>query len=446
MAFARRGRLFLCVIFLLVAGVFSTSAQDVPINGTLVQGSPVVGTLENGDEVLRYVYNVLDLRSVTIQALSETVHPTLRIVQGDTEIAAENNALFQSVTSLTTILPAGSYIVEVSAANDVGGTLIVLVDNETPINADVLALGSAFNREVSASSPTSLFTIGALSEEAYLYIDAAAGSNPSARLTDTTASQINALLDGGALGLRVRLPAGDASYLLEVAFRAAASSDIQPFSVCLTPVSVNSCEGTGEPVVVSPLDPNAPVTTVEPGGDACTVTPNVAGGANIRQSATVNSIIAGALPGGAVAAVIGVSPDGAWFNIQFNNITGWVAASVVNVSGGCANVPTVNPPAPLFPTNTPTATPLPTSTPTPTQSGPCLISVFAPTNVYQIPNADISNLQDQVSAGGELIPTGRLADNSWWRTNYAGAWIQTSTFGVTVNVTGNCANLPIVSP
>ena len=141
------------------------------------------------------------------------------------------------------------------------------------------------------------------------------------------------------------------------------------------------------------------------------------------------------------------------YNILYNGINGWVSASVVITNGDCSAVPTVNPPAPIVPTAAPpTVTPIPAQPtvaapqPTATQSGPCYISLTGDTRVYQIPNADISNLFDEVGAGGQLIPTGRLADNSWWHTNYGGAWIQTSAFGSTAQVNGDCSTLPIVSP
>jgi hypothetical protein len=40
---------------------------------------------------------------------------------------------------------------------------------------------------------------------------------------------------------------------------------------------------------------------------------------------------------------------------------------------------------------------------------------------------------------------GRLADGSWWKTNYANAWVPTYLFGGALTVSGNCA-LPIVQP
>lgn len=74
-----------------------------------------------------------------------------------------------------------------------------------------------------------------------------------------------------------------------------------------------------------------------------------------------------------------------------------------------------------------------------------MLTLNSAVNVYTQPTAQIDFLQDQVQAGGELIPTGRLQDGSWWQTNYGGAWVQTGLFGGAITVSGNCNNLPVVS-
>src|SRR5690606_6511019 len=109
---------------------------------------------------------------------------------------------------------------------------------------------------------------------------------------------------------------------------------------------------------------------------------------------------------------------------------------------------TVNPPQVIAP---PTATPPPTNTPVPAThtpeppSGPCLITVNSPTNVYTTTIEVVDYLYDQLQ-GGELIPVGRTADGAWYKTNYANAWLPTHVIGHTVSRSGNCNNLPVVSP
>jgi hypothetical protein len=122
-----------------------------------------------------------------------------------------------------------------------------------------------------------------------------------------------------------------------------------------------------------------------------------------------------------------------------------VALSVVTTSGACGSAPVIAPPPIIVPTQPP-ATPMPpTAPPPPTASGPCLVTINSPTYVYSTTNDDIGNLFDQLQ-GGELIPIGRLANNSWWKTNYYNTWIKTSTFGQTASVSGDCSSLPVVTP
>jgi len=92
----------------------------------------------------------------------------------------------------------------------------------------------------------------------------------------------------------------------------------------------------------------------------------------------------------------------------------------------------------------PTATPVPLMTLEPNASGPCLIETTDETKVYVA--ADAERLYDIIEAGYELTPTGRLADNSWFRTDYAEAWIQASALGSTARMTGDCSELPVVIP
>ncbi len=94
----------------------------------------------------------------------------------------------------------------------------------------------------------------------------------------------------------------------------------------------------------------------------------------------------------------------------------------------------------------PTATPTPTPTLTPSPAGPCLITIISEQLVYTRPEAIPDYIFDEARANFQLVPVGRLADNSWWQTNYQNSWIETSTFGDTAETSGDCFNLPIVFP
>jgi hypothetical protein len=78
--------------------------------------------------------------------------------------------------------------------------------------------------------------------------------------------------------------------------------------------------------------------------------------ANIRRGDTTQYDQIGALLKGDSAPIIGISATGSgWYLVQLaNGRKGWVAPSVVDVSGDLSGVPRVNPPPPPTPTPTPT--------------------------------------------------------------------------------------------
>ncbi len=415
------------------------SAQDT--SGTIVMGQPAVGQIQSAGETLRYDYTVEELHQVTLQALSDTAQPTVSILRDGAVVAAETNAEGASTVTLAALLAAGDYVVEVGAANGTTGLIVANVLSETPVTMTPLTVGAPITGSLSATAPAAFFSFSALAEPAYLYVDSdSAGSGVHLRFGDSATGKTVAESSADVLGVRYRFGAGSQGYTVEVSTDSAAET--ASFSICLTPISADGCGGQGSaPTVAPPLAVTAtPVDTLipptAPVSAACTVTPNVAGGVNIRQSATTNSSILGQLPGGASADVIGIAPDRSFYNIRYNGIVGWVALFVVNSSGDCGSVAVVNPPL------------IPTQPPAPTQaapSGPCLITITAPTYVYTTTIATMDYLFDQVQ-GGQLLPIGRLADNSWWQTNNYGAWLPASALGSTAQISGNCNSVPITSP
>ncbi|MFN8527287.1 MAG: SH3 domain-containing protein [Anaerolineae bacterium] len=452
----RRLRLFAAALMLLILSAAVTGyAQQAP-NPILTVGQPSVGQIVQSTDVLRFDYTLTGAKAVTLQVLSENIHAAIRVVQNGAVIADQPNAAGDAVAVLNAVLAAGTYQVEVSASNGATGNLIVLVESEVDIVPQVLAPAAGIQSNTGASA-LALYVFQGLDEPANVLIFTdLTDHGVNARLTDPLTGQVIAVLSSATLGGRIHLPTGIRTYQLEITPSAPGQAD--PYTICFTPAALNTCDTVmiqdsnvgGQPV------PTAipPVTTpeVSASGTICTITPIPAGGVNIRQSANVQAQILGALPGGQFADVIGISPDTAFYNVKYGTVFGWVSAAVVTTQGDCAALQTIQPPAPIIPVQ-PTATPLPaqpTQPPAPPTavppSGPCLITINTPTYVYSIPNTDISNLYDQTQNSYQLIPTGRLADNSWWHTNYGGAWIQTSTFGSSATVTGDCSGLPIVSP
>jgi uncharacterized protein YraI len=117
--------------------------------------------------------------------------------------------------------------------------------------------------------------------------------------------------------------------------------------------TVDSAAAQPTATTAAPTATSAPPTTSQP-----TVT--VAQGANVRQGPGTSFIVLGTLAAGESRPIVGKSPDGTWYKIQFYNSPGWISASVVTVAGDTSTVPVdAGPPTPIV---QPTAIP-PTAAP-----------------------------------------------------------------------------------
>lgn len=433
----------LIVVLSLVSAV-TVLGQAAPV--ALGLGQPALVTLAAG-ETRSFSYAPAQTASVTLQAIGDVAAPTLTVLQDGEVVAAETNSAGAFTITLTALLHPGlAYTLELSSVNAAAGTLVLVILSETPVPAVTLTAGEPLSGQVDAANPQALYRFRALAEPIYLYLDVSGLVETGAtfQITNASTGRLVGMLGPETTGGRFRLPAGSSTFEVAAAFSTLTEAD--SYTICFTAISAGGC-GAGQ----SALDV---IATVEAPPDAtalpaCTVTPEAASGANIRQSASTSTILLGVLPGGQTAEVLGVSPDDTFYNIRYSNLNGWVARSVVNPSGDCSGLPVVQPPLFIVP---PTATPIPptaTFTPVPptaTPSGPCLITVTAEFLVYTQPIAQPDYIQDEVGPGYQLVPVGRLADNSWWQTNYFSAWVETSNFGPRAQVSGNCSALPIVSP
>ncbi|MBL8132674.1 MAG: hypothetical protein JNL42_12515, partial [Anaerolineae bacterium] len=369
------------------------------------------------------------------QVFGDTVQPTLTLRRQPVVVFEEPNAGGLAILTATVLLDAGVYEVEIGSVNDAAGTVVVLVQGETPIAATPLMLGAPAAGLVTPQNSFTLFSFDAQAAQMHLIFESGVPDRgPSARLVNLTTGQTSGILGADLVGGTFRIPPGAAQYQVEISH--GGSPGAEPFTLCLVSPGVETCTASASPIQPTAAPPaETPEVSSDPGAAVCTVTPQ-GPSANIRQSATTGSIIVGALPQGAQAAVLGISPARDFYNVQYNAVNGWVALSVVIGTGDCSSVPMISPPPVIAPTQPPLPTP----------SGPCLITMRGEALVYVTPMADPSFLYDEVQPGYQLSPVGRLADNSWWKTSYADAWIQTSLFGGAADVSGNCANLPIVAP
>lgn len=122
-----------------------------------------------------------------------------------------------------------------------------------------------------------------------------------------------------------------------------------PFAITPTPLPV---------VLATPTQILQVLPTLLPTPTAFDTTPRVTAlvDANVRNGDSTQYGILGSLLTGQTAEVVGISSFGTnWYLVRLpDGRRGWIAPSVVNISGNIANVPQVAPPPPPTPTFTPT--------------------------------------------------------------------------------------------
>jgi hypothetical protein len=169
-------------------------------------------------------------------------------------------------------------------------------------------------------------------------------------------------------------------------------------------------------VTVEAAVTQAPAASPTPAGPVPTATLSAAVVAtiitengNVRTGdGTIFSII-GSFPQGTQFEVIGIANTGTgWFQVRLpDGRTGFVAPSIVNVTGNTAGLPRVSPPPPPI---TPTFTPLP-ATPTPVASADLVAGIVVLTPAQPVCNQtfqigfDIANFGTQANVTGLVTVT-----------------------------------------
>lgn len=419
--------LFSALVLLMSHGVL---AQQSSL-GTLTIGQALINNIDASQPTLTYNLVLETPAQVTLQAFGQTAQPALFILSGEAALASETNPSGQFTVTLTATLGAGVYTVNVQAVNNTSGVVGVILTEVNSITVVSLPIGQSVDGSVSMAQPIAVFVAPAIDDLGALIITSASPTGgPSVVLIDESTSEEAGRISSSLVGGRFLIPSRGRTYRIEVT-----STESVSFNICWVAASVGGCDGSAISAPPQPSD-----TT-------CTLTPSSTN-VNIRSSASTSAPVVGGLAFGTSAEVLGIAPDGSFYNIRVGALTGWVSAAVVTLQGTCNPAVITPPPFVAVPTAAPTQPPPQPTSPPPqptVPTGPCLLTINSPVFVYTQPIADVSYLQDQVQMG-ELIPIGRLADNSWWKTNYFSAWVQTSLFGSALTVSGNCTNLPIVSP
>jgi uncharacterized protein YgiM (DUF1202 family) len=342
-------------------------------NGTLVNGRPVAGSQPLSERDLVNIGNSVFM----VQGLiSRELTPTARNLDAavappyaprPSQATSQRGATLWLVliglalALLLAILGLGAlwYFSRTPPAVSQAPTVTILTPAngaQVTLNAPVIVQASATdNRGVTRME---LWADGALvSQQAS---PSPQGASPLLlNLTWTPASPGNHVLE-----VRAFNSANQASTPVQVTINAAAGTPTATSLVALvdtpTPVSLATATATAVPIIIfTPTPSPTPTEVSQPGLQAVA-------DVNVRGGPGTNYPILGLLRAGDVAAVIGRSPDGAWWQILFppnTGGTGWVVGSYVQTNAAAGAVPVVAPPPPP-PTNTPPPPP-PTNTPLP---------------------------------------------------------------------------------
>ena len=329
---ANKRRLFALLVAGLMCGIALGIHAQSASAGTLEVGKPLPAQITAG-ATLNYDLILTEPSQVSLQALSDTGLPTITILSSGATVAQELNSSSSLTITLSALLNAGSYVVQIGTANNTSGLVVLVLQSESPVTTTALILATPASGIVDSAAPLALYSFRALTEPAFLYVRGASPDGGiNVRLVDTTSGGVSGQFGADLIGARFQIPAGTAAYQVEV--QDAGTGSPQMFTVCLAAVNAGGCE-TGA-VVPQPQPTTAPPPTIAPPAatpeltpQGCTVTPSVAGGVNIRQSASTASLLVGTLPTGAIANVIGISPDGQFYNVLYNGSNGWIALSVV---------------------------------------------------------------------------------------------------------------------
>ncbi|MBZ0299074.1 MAG: SH3 domain-containing protein [Anaerolineae bacterium] len=172
-------------------------------------------------------------------------------------------------------------------------------------------------------------------------------------VNDVLGSWDTSLALDGLYELRMTLNVTSGSPVYVVVSPVRIENNPPPFAITPTAQIIPTLVSTAPPV-------NQIVPTLVPTPTALDLTPRaeIVTGANVRQGdSTFYPVIAG-LVTGEIVPIVGLSNTGSgWYQIELpNGRRGWVAPSVVRITGDLRNVPRVAPPPPPPPTATPTPT------------------------------------------------------------------------------------------
>jgi cell division septation protein DedD len=370
-------KMLMVLILSLSAFIGISNAQE----GVLNYGDTVTNQIDANAPQALYSFSGNTAEVVTIYALSwsEAFQPSLTVLGPTGQVAFNNNDALTPMAGdarVSVVLPqTGSYSVLVGSGNGAFGEYTLALRLTTPGISTALS-DAPVTLTIPPGGQAQAFSISSNANTS-VQIASLTGGFGIAGYISAPDGHILVAFDGALPSINVALPADEASepYIL-VIFGADATQtgdvSIQLGSASSTPSPQATSDNTSQASV--PADQCAAVAGVN--------------GVNVRSGpGTGYNVIATLAPND---YLIVTGQNNGWYSGSINGSTGWVAGSVITLTGPCSNLPFVDVSAPA-PTDSPSSEPTSTA-PTdaaPTEVGPTATqpTVVGPTATTPAPTA-----------------------------------------------------------
>src|SRR6185503_1425011 len=129
------------------------------------------------------------------------------------------NAEGNKIVSLTALLDAGAYTVQVGSINNTVGSVIVVVQSAEAITTGQLPIASVVIGQVKPDVTSATYNFNALPEPAFLYFESSLPSGGATITLKNTATGTQSVINGADVsGARFRIPAGSTAYEIDMSF------------------------------------------------------------------------------------------------------------------------------------------------------------------------------------------------------------------------------------
>ncbi len=293
----RLSALVLFLSLLLLSTAIVNAQSDVT---PLAIGENRVGEITVASSTATFTLQVGAPQSVTLQVLAITPGflPTFLIVDpsGIVIMDAINDGTQSSAAAAPNLADGGDYRIEVSGANGSTGQFLISAQAGAPLAPpQPLTPGQLLDGTVSAQTTRLAYAFSGSPNDILLLTvrSSAPDADPTVALRDATSGDLLALSSARLAGVRYRIGAGEANYLLEVTHNGGATA--AAFSVCLELENgTTPCDGSASAaatpsaqtitiVTATPLaTPTFSLPVIDPNG-ACMVASASGATINVRS-------------------------------------------------------------------------------------------------------------------------------------------------------------------